>query len=724
MSVLGFFARELAPSQRRIVEAARNAAKSTVTTGLAAVMQILGPFGPLFAFRIGQPGISLGIFEGALIIACAAAMQAAIVPITGQLLDYPGLLMAFLFVVFAAVAYLLSNTRLFLILALVAVGTITTVYTGIFEPGEIGWGSTYTFDGILVATLVMVAFDTLIWPSPPEPRLLESIAADLERSRGRLADVGQRYLDPFAAPLPAPQITSMLARNLMLLKSVEEQMKPTPQHLAALVDTVMTSEHVYLEVERLAVLADEPVSDDIRQNHREEIESAFQALDHALAERAQDVRAGLLSPRESAEWIDLRGTIQNLTDLTARTSPASDEIAPSGRSNALGFLGGLQAILDLLDSQERPLGSTSAETTDAETDLEPRPFIDPVAFRFSIKLATAITLGLLVGLTTQRVDLQTILWSTIVAGQPNQYGAVVRKTILRLAGCVCGGLAALAAMILISQNFDSLPPYLVAMFVVTMFATYVAQSSEWLGYAGIQAGITFLVCYVGLAPTADVYKPLWRFWGIILGVLTTGFVFLVMWPEYASDKVIDGLDKLLRTTLTFAKEVADGQIAAERIAAVERRLSANLLEVLNMADQSRLEGRRGAINSAAAIEAAYIIVRIAYRFEIITRERAAGSPIFQSAKALEQQATFEQACCAALEGQLVKLGASDPSDYVAQSFALPLTDLAPMTADAATDTTQLSSHARISLATQLESYRRLRVLLMRLDTSLSRIVTP
>ncbi len=134
MSVLGFFARELAPSQRRIVEAARNAAKSTVTTGLAAVMQILGPFGPLFAFRIGQPGISLGIFEGALIIACAAAMQAAIVPITGQLLDYPGLLMAFLFVVFAAVAYLLSNTRLFLILALVAVGTITTVYTGIFEP--------------------------------------------------------------------------------------------------------------------------------------------------------------------------------------------------------------------------------------------------------------------------------------------------------------------------------------------------------------------------------------------------------------------------------------------------------------------------------------------------------------------------------------------------------------------------------------------------------------
>ena len=131
-------------------------------------------------------------------IAFAAAMQAAIVPITGKLLDYPGLMLAFLFVVFAAVAYLLSNTRLFLILALVAVGTITTVYVGIFEPGQIGWGSTYTFDGILVATLVMVAFDTLIWPSPPEPRLFESIAADLERSRARFELLGRRYLDPFS----------------------------------------------------------------------------------------------------------------------------------------------------------------------------------------------------------------------------------------------------------------------------------------------------------------------------------------------------------------------------------------------------------------------------------------------------------------------------------------------------------------------------------------------
>jgi len=211
MPLVRFLAKELAPTHRRFIEAGRSAVKATLTTAAAAILQILGPFGPLFAFRIGQPGISLGLFEGGLIIVVAAAMQAAIVPITGKLLDYPGLIMAFLFAVFATTAYLLSNTRLFLILALVAVGTITTVHSGIFEPGQICWGSTYTFDGILAATVVMVAVDIWIWPSPAEARLLESVAADMERSRIRFRMVCRHYLEPSAAPLPAPQLASRLA---------------------------------------------------------------------------------------------------------------------------------------------------------------------------------------------------------------------------------------------------------------------------------------------------------------------------------------------------------------------------------------------------------------------------------------------------------------------------------------------------------------------------------
>jgi len=727
---LAFLARELAPSQRRVVEAARNAAKSTVTAGLAATMQIIGPFGPLFAFRIGQPGISLGLFEGALTIACAAAMQAAIVPITGELLDYPGLIMAFLFVVFATVAYLLcSNPRLFLILALVAVGTITTVYVGIFEPGQIGWGSTYTFDGILVATLVMVVFDTLIWPSPAEPRLLESIAADLERISGRFRLVGKRYLDPLADPLPTPQITSILARNLALLKSVEEHTKPASHRLAFLLNAVMTAEHVYLEVERLAVLADEPVSDRVRQHYREELEFALQALEKALTATTEDILAGLDGRQNLAKSIsDMRATIHSLGELATQATAASDEFTPAGLSNFLGFLDGLEAIGNFLESRGRPPGGAiAAEEAGVEADVKPHFLIDPEAFRFSIKLGAAITLGLLVGLTTQRADLQTILWSTVVAGQPNQYGAVVRKTLLRLTGCIIGGLAALAAMIVVSQNFDTLPPYLVVIFAVTMFATYVSQSSEWLGYAGIQAGITFLICYVGLAPSSDVYKPLWRFWGIVLGVLTTGFVFLFLWPEYARDKLIERLNKLLRTTLAFAREIAQGRTTEGRIANLEQRISADLLDVLNMADQARLEGRRGERISAAGIEAAITVIRIAYRFETIARGRLARSETLLPGSVRQNLTAVEETFCTFFDYSVRRFGSArafEPGPLSKEP--LQSADLKPLIDELATVATlesqDWSSDVRGVLVTQLESYRRLVILLGSLDAELSDFV--
>ncbi len=181
-----------------------------------------------------------------------------------------------------------------------------------------------------------------------------------------------------------------------------------------------------------------------------------------------------------------------------------------------------------------------------------------------------------------------------------------------------------------------------------------------------------MICYVGTAPSSDIYKPLWRFWGIVLGVLTAGFVFLFLLPEYASDKLIESLDKLLRTALDFGKEVAAGRITEERIAALERRFSANLLQLLNMADQARLEGRRGAINSAAGIEAAAIITRIAYRFEVIARGRLSDAEAILPHEVLERRAALEQSICAAFESLLGRLGLTGTFEQPAPAAPPPM----------------------------------------------------
>jgi uncharacterized membrane protein YccC len=284
-------------------------------------------------------------------------------------------------------------------------------------------------------------------------------------------------------------------------------------------------------------------------------------------------------------------------------------------------------------------------------------------------------------------------------------------------------------MLIVSQNFDSLAAYLAAIFVVTIFSTYVAQSSEWLNYAGIQTGVTFLICYVGLAPSSNVYTPLWRFWGIVLGVLTTAVVFLFLLPEYAGDKLIESLDKLLRAALAFGREVAQGRITEERIAAAERRFSANLFQVLNLADQARLEGRRGAINSAAGIEAAAIITRIAYRFEIIARGRVVEAQAIAPERIRGRSAAVEERFCAALESLLGKLELTVTFEHSVPSASAglqaPISDLETsieeLDADGMLEARYWPPEARDGFLAQLESYRRIVILLSSLDTELSRI---
>jgi multidrug resistance protein MdtO len=684
------------------VEAARTALKATITTAVSATLQIIGPFGPLFAFVIGQPGISLGLSEGGLIIALTAVIQAAIVPITGKMLDYPGVIMAFLFVVFAFIAYLMANRRLFPVLALVVVGTITTVYAGIFEPGKIGWGSTYTFDGILAATLVMVVVDTLIWPSPPEPKLLESVAADLEHSRRRLQMVGTRYLDLAAAPLPATEVVSRLAPHLALLQLMEGL--STPQRFARLLNAVMVSDRVFLEVERLALLAEEPLPGDLALLYRDRLDVALSGIDADLTRRKEELLEGFpdeMSPaRGGAE-------LKELSMMISQDGTPTD----IGASNLAGFVGALEIIENLL---ETPAVGTF-EASGSDDLVEPRPLIDQGRFRFSVKFGVTMVLGLLVGLTTQRANLQTILWSIAVAAGPNEYGGVIRKSFLRLAGCVVGGLATLAAMVLVSQNFDSLPPYVIAIFAVTLLSTYVAQSSDWLNYAGKQVGVTFLICYVGMGPSTDVYTPLWRFWGIVLGVVTTGFVYLLLWPEYASDKLIDSLAKLMRTSLAFGREVAEGTITEGRIAAMEQRLSTNLLETLNFADQARVEGQHGRDNSRSGVDAASTVIRIAYRFEVIARARLSGAEAFLPRDVAQVCSVREGEYCNALESRIEWLESTKSAERAAWLPPRAEVDVAALY-----PATTAFFEGR-DLAAQLESYRRLPILLEHLDRALSRI---
>ena len=136
----------------------------------------------------------------------------------------------------------------------------------------------------------------------------------------------------------------------------------------------MTAEHVYLEVERLAVLADEPVSDEVRHAIGKKL-SRDSGPRQGARGKSREYFCGPPRPRKFVRLAaDLQLTIQHLGELSAQILRANDQSTATEIANLLEFIGGLKAIADLLEPRERPRTRRWGQKTEAEDDLGRAPY--------------------------------------------------------------------------------------------------------------------------------------------------------------------------------------------------------------------------------------------------------------------------------------------------------------------------------------------------------------
>ena len=194
--------------------------------------------------------------------------------------------------------------------------------------------------------------------------------------------------------------------------------------------------------------------------------------------------------------------------------------------------------------------------------------------------------------------------------------------ILRLAGALIGGAISLLAIIIVSPNFDSLGAYLAALFIVFYVSAYASLGSGRVAYAGKQIGTTFALVFAGLGPPVDIYQPLWRIWGTLLGTLIVAAGAFTLWPEYAGDSLLPRLRRVIQDTLALAPR---GSAASneDEIQRVNSNAMQVLAEILEVADDAQLEGRASKVDHNAIVEAAGTLRRIANRLASISAGRIA-----------------------------------------------------------------------------------------------------
>jgi hypothetical protein len=183
----------------------------------------------------------------------------------------------------------------------------------------------------------------------------------------------------------------------------------------------------------------------------------------------------------------------------------------------------------------------------------------------------------------------------------------------------------LLAIIIVTPNFETLSAYLLTVFIVFYLSAYCSLTSGRVAYAGKQIGTTFALVVAGLSPAIDIYEPLWRIWGILLGTFIVAIVTLILWPEFAGDSLLPRLRKVIRETLALAP----GGSAAGSEEAIQHANSETmrvLAEILEVADDAQVEGRTAVVNHNAIVEAAGSLRRIANRLASISTGRIAAPP--------------------------------------------------------------------------------------------------
>jgi hypothetical protein len=613
--------RELAPSSRKLRTALRMTTIATLGAGLIASCHVNNQLGTYIVWLLVGAGPMMSLRKGvAFLIAEAFAVSASVL-MSGILVESPWLLLPFLFAVISFSTYLGTTFKLGAPILLIQVVCLDTFYNVVFVPDQIGWAAGGIFGGSVIAFGTILLFDNWIWPDRGEEILLESLGASVERAHSRLLEASNYYLYRREAPRPPlPPPTSDLPAHMDYLnRSVAEGASEHRQ--AILLAAITRVARINLEVDRMILIARQNVPRQVREMVRPELQASVDAIATVLDEIAHEMATQIVVGADQTpppSRIRARSALDALTARVAQVRPTYILTASPADIENFGAFTDTLAVLTgyidhVLDAPPLPPAATPAK------GAAPTNALDPAVVRYALKVGAAVVIGYVIGIIDNRPELNTILTTVIITALPT-YGAALRKMNLRIVGAIIGGLISLLAIIIVTPNFETLPAYLLAVFIVFYISAYASLGSGRVAYAGKQIGTTFALVFTGLSPSLDIYEPLWRIWAILLGTIVVAIVSFILWPEYAGDSLLPRLRKVIRDTLSMVP----GGSAANTENEIQQANSAtmrSLAEILEVADDAQVEGRTSLVNHNAILRAAGTLRRIANRLASIANER-------------------------------------------------------------------------------------------------------
>jgi len=580
---------ELAPFPKRWRRAARVAFVTALGAGVTAILQISNPLGLTMLLSFAAPEYALSLATAIKFLVGAAAMQLLMLTVIGGLVNAPVLhVCVFIAYTFISTYLIYGVPSLGRLWVWVQIPTVTAFYMVLFDHHGLGWDNAEMFAGLAVAVAMLWLFNNAIWPEPAAAVLSGSLRSTLERSRTRLELLMRIFLaEGGAIPNHDRGVASKLAYHLTLLEpSVRNA--ATVREPAELLATLTVAERIHNEIDRLCVVACSQLGATLDATGRLALREAARALDAAL-------EAHISASDVTESQTELLTKIDSVRQVQA-VSPQREALA--GLASHFGNLAAL------LSAQPDELPRQSAQMAPR---LPQPPFhLSKFLIRFCARHTIAMTIAFVSGLFDNNAAIHAALWLLMIGGPPS-HGGTAKKFTVRAIGAAGALLFAALGTIVLSPNFVSLQPYVLAIFIGVALMTYIGEGGGELAYLAI-GGTAFVIAFSAPGPRLDMVGSIWTIWGISLGMMIRA-VASVVWPEHMNRTLAEEFERPLAALVTLTRSVS---LEEHEIVAAEMAIITGVQAMLTVATDAQLEGRSAGIDARNLVDALDTTRRLAF----------------------------------------------------------------------------------------------------------------
>ncbi|MCP1242574.1 fusaric acid resistance protein [Acetobacter lambici] len=269
-------------------------------------------------------------------------------------------------------------------------------------------------------------------------------------------------------------------------------------------------------------------------------------------------------------------TLRDMAEMFSHNGYPQDIPLLSAPDNAPA----LAQLAIVLHGFTEPAAPTPQDAPPAEQKsgfFTPDAFSNPEHVRFAVKGTGAVLISYFIFTILNWPGIHTCIITCFIVALPT-VGEMTTKLRLRISGALVGGAIGIASIIFVMPHLYNIAAFLLLIFVVSLFASWVKNGDERIAYAGFQIGLAFFLSDLkGYGPTTDMTTARDRIIGILLGNFITYAVFATFWPSSAYTPIA----KRCRTLLDVLKK----QIATTN-PAEHTRLAATVQEDLSSTERA------------------------------------------------------------------------------------------------------------------------------------------